>query len=290
MTGWRDRQVRTILLKIAPQDRIERGTNFVVNEPKLHGISVIHLFKEGRALTTLMFWIVFFMSLLDLYLLSSWLPTVLNDIGATISVAAIVGAMLQVGGVVGTFTLGQFIDRFSFKALAVTYLLAAISVGAVGYSGKSIPVATLAIFCAGFCIVGGQIASNALAAHFYPTAIRSTGVGWALGIGRAGSIIGPLVGGAMMANNVSSKMLFLAASCDDCRRSVSDTGAERQATRQERLSLIIVNRMRHDVSAYFLEALNCAGHRIEHAGIRGCQSYCGFDFALPIEDRRRQAV
>jgi AAHS family 4-hydroxybenzoate transporter-like MFS transporter len=156
-------------------------------------------------------WIVFFMSLLDLYLLSNWLPTVLNDLGASVSMAAAVGAMLQVGGIVGTFILGQFIDRFSFRALSLTYLFAAFAVAAVGFSGQSIALAALAIFCAGFCIVGGQIASNALAATYYPTTMRSSGVGWALGIGRIGSIVGPLIGGIMLARHVGAETLFMAA-------------------------------------------------------------------------------
>jgi AAHS family 4-hydroxybenzoate transporter-like MFS transporter len=106
--------------------------------------------------------------------------------------------MLQVGGVVGTFVLGSVIDRFSFRALALVYFIAVFAVAAIGQLGHSIVFVTLAIFAAGFCIVGGQIAANALAADFYPTSMRATGVGWALGIGRVGSIVGPLVAGAIL--------------------------------------------------------------------------------------------
>jgi MFS transporter, AAHS family, 4-hydroxybenzoate transporter len=160
---------------------------------------------------TLLLWVVFFMSLLDLYLLSNWLPTVLNDLGVSVSVAAAIGAMLQVGGVVGTFTLGHFIDRFSFRALTLTYLCASVAVAAIGFTSHSTSLVTAAIFAAGFFIVGGQIASNALTATYYPTAIRSTGVGWALGIGRVGSIVGPLIGGVMLANKVEAQSLFAIA-------------------------------------------------------------------------------
>ena len=211
LTGRDNARVGALLSRVTPSAVFAPGTRFTVHEPKLTGIPVAHLFAQGRTATTLLFWVVFFMSLLDLYLLSNWLPTVLNDLGASISMAAAIGAMLQVGGVVGTFTLGSFIDRFSFRALALTYLLAAAAITAVGYSGHSAALATLAIFCAGFCIVGGQIASNALAATYYPTAMRSTGVGWALGIGRVGSIVGPLVGGIMIANHASAQTLFTTA-------------------------------------------------------------------------------
>ena len=211
LNGQADERVREMLSSIAASTRFPPGTRFAVKEAKAGGLPVTHLFRDGRGWMTVLFWTVFFMSLLDLYLLSNWLPTVLNDLGETISAAAMIGAMLQIGGVVGAFTLGQFIDRFSFRALALIYLLAAFSVAAIGYSGRSIPLVTLAVFLAGFCVIGGQTASNALSAICYPTTARSTGVGWALGIGRLGSIVGPLIGGLMLSRHVGAETLFLAA-------------------------------------------------------------------------------
>src|SRR5439155_11508618 len=202
LTGRAHGRVAELLELIAPRTEFKAGfapgTRFVVHEPGLAGMPVLHLFKEGRALPTLLLWVVFFMSLLDLYFLSNWLPTVLNDLGASVSSAALIGSMLQVGGVVGTFALGSVIDRFSFRALALVYFGAVFAVGAIGQVGHSVVFVTMAIFAAGFCIVGGQIAANALAAGFYPTSVRATGVGWALGIGRVGSIVGPLIGGALL--------------------------------------------------------------------------------------------
>jgi AAHS family 4-hydroxybenzoate transporter-like MFS transporter len=211
MVGGRDQEVAGLLKRIAPGISFAGNAKFVVQEPKLSGLSVAHLFAEGRGWVTLLLWIVFFTSLLDLYLLSNWLPTVLNDLGVSVSAAAAIGAMLQVGGVVGTFTLGRIIDRFSFRALSLTYLVAAAAVAAIGMVSHAIVLVTIAIFASGFCIVGGQIAANALTATFYPTAIRSTGIGWALGIGRIGSIVGPLVGGAMLARDMGAQPLFAAA-------------------------------------------------------------------------------
>jgi MFS transporter, AAHS family, 4-hydroxybenzoate transporter len=211
LMGGRDREVAGLLRRVALDMKLAGDVRFVVQEPRLSGLPVAHLFAEQRGPITLLLWVVFFMSLLDLYLLSNWLPTVLNDLGVSVSVAAAIGAMLQVGGVVGTFALGHFIDRFSFRALALTYLCAAVAVAAIGLSSHSTSLVTVAIFMAGFCIVGGQIASNALTATFYPTAIRSTGVGWALGIGRIGSIVGPLIGGVMLARNMEAQLLFAVA-------------------------------------------------------------------------------
>jgi AAHS family 4-hydroxybenzoate transporter-like MFS transporter len=211
LTGGANARVAELLASINPKAAFALGTQFVVHEPALAGMPVLHLFRDGRTLVTVLLWVVFFMSLLDLYFLANWLPTVLNDLGASVSTAALIGSMLQVGGVVGTFALGSVIDRFSFRALALVYFIAVFAIGAIGQLGHSIVFVTMAIFAAGFCTVGGQIAANALAAGFYPTSVRSTGVGWALGIGRVGSIIGPLVGGALMTAKWSTGSVFMAA-------------------------------------------------------------------------------
>ncbi len=211
LTGRANEPVAQLLGLISPKAAFAPATQFVIDEPGLAGIPVLHLFRDGRTLVTLLLWVVFFMSLLDLYFLSNWLPTVLNDLGASVSGAAAIGSMLQVGGVVGTFALGSIIDRFSFRALALVYFIAVFAVGAIGQLGHSVVFVTLAIFAAGFCIVGGQIAANALAAAFYPTSVRATGVGWALGIGRVGSIVGPLVGGALLTMKWSTAEVFMAA-------------------------------------------------------------------------------
>jgi MFS transporter, AAHS family, 4-hydroxybenzoate transporter len=211
LTGRADARVAELLAFVNAKVAFSAGTRFVVDEPALKGIPVRHLFSGGRTLATLLLWVVFFMSLLDIYFLSNWLPTVLNDLGASISQAAIIGSMLQVGGVVGTFALGSIIDRFSFRALALVYFIAMFAVGAIGQLGHSAVLVTIAIFITGFCIVGGQIAANALAAGYYPTSVRATGVGWALGVGRAGSIVGPLVGGVLLSLKWSAAEVFVAA-------------------------------------------------------------------------------
>jgi AAHS family 4-hydroxybenzoate transporter-like MFS transporter len=211
LTGRANARVAQLLGLINPKAAFAPATQFVVHEPELTGIPVLHLFREGRTLITLLLWVVFFMSLLELYFLSNWLPTVLNDLGSSVSAAVAIGSMLQVGGVVGVFVLGTIIDRFSFRALALVYFVAVFAVGAIGQLGHSVVFVTTAIFVAGFCIVGGQTAANALAAGFYPTAVRATGVGWALGIGRVGSIVGPLVGGVLLTMKWSTAEVFVAA-------------------------------------------------------------------------------
>ncbi|WP_024518334.1 MFS transporter [Bradyrhizobium sp. Tv2a-2] len=209
--GHAPERVAELLKQISPHTAFAPGVQFQVHEPQLAGLPVAHLFREGRTPVTLLLWVVFFMSLLDIYFLANWLPTVLNDLGASVSEAVLIGSMLQVGGVVGTFALGSVIDRFSFRALALVYFAAVFAVGAIGQLGQSATLVSVAIFAAGFCVIGGQIAANALAAGFYPTSVRATGVGWALGMGRVGSIVGPLVGGVLLAGKWSTEAVFLTA-------------------------------------------------------------------------------
>jgi AAHS family 4-hydroxybenzoate transporter-like MFS transporter len=210
-TGRAPERVAELLKTISPNTAFAPGAQFVVHETRLEGLPVLHLFRENRTPVTVLLWVVFFMSLLDIYFLANWLPTVLNDLGASVSVAVLIGSMLQVGGVVGTFALGSVIDRFSFRALALVYFGAVFAVGAIGQLGHSSMLVSIAIFAAGFCVVGGQIAANALTAGYYPTSVRATGVGWALGIGRVGSIIGPLVGGVLIDQKWSTGALFMTA-------------------------------------------------------------------------------
>ncbi|HEY4988122.1 MAG TPA: MFS transporter [Bradyrhizobium sp.] len=211
LSGRASGAVADALRAIAPGAALAPTTQFGVREAHLAGIPVLHLFREGRTVVTLLLWVVFFMSLLDLYFLSNWLPTVLNDLGASESWSAAIGSLFQVGGVFGVLVLGVVIDRFSFRALAVVYFAAVFAIAAIGQLGHTAAPVALAIFAAGFCIVGGQTAANALAATFYPTSVRATGVGWALGIGRVGSIVGPLVGGVLLAQKWSPAAVFLAA-------------------------------------------------------------------------------
>ncbi len=206
-----DAKVATLLRRVFPEAHLPQGVHFTLSEPHPEGIPVLHLLRDGRALATVLIWVLFFTSLLELFFLSNWLPTVVNDLGASVSTAALLGALLQVGGVVGTFALGSAMDRLATKALAVIYLLAMVAVASIGYVGASVPLLAVAIFFAGFCIVGGQNCANATAATFYPTALRATGVGWAFGIGRVGSIVGPMIGGALLALHWAPKDLFLVA-------------------------------------------------------------------------------
>ncbi|MBB5390725.1 MULTISPECIES: MFS transporter [unclassified Herbaspirillum] len=207
----REKAVRW-LKKLDPSIALDGDTRIVVKETKAEGMPVAELFREGRAGITLLLWLISFMNLINLYFLSNWLPTLIHDAGYSTGMAVLIGTSLQVGGVVGTLTLGWFINRYGFtRVLGSCFVVACVAIALIGKVAAVPAFLFIAVVVAGFCVVGGQPAVNALAGTYYPTTLRSTGIGWALGIGRIGSVVGPVIGGQMIAMQWSNASLFVAA-------------------------------------------------------------------------------
>jgi AAHS family 4-hydroxybenzoate transporter-like MFS transporter len=210
--GHRRDEVARWLTQLDPSITVDASTRFVANEESRSGVPFVHLFRDGRGPTTVLLWVVNFMNLLNLYSLSNWLPTVVNGMGYPQQTAVLVGAVLQLGGTIGTFGLAWLIARAGFiPMLTATFAVATVSILLIGQPGISLALLFIIVFVAGWCVVGGQPGVNALSATFYPTYLRSTGVGWGLGIGRTGAIVGPLIGGELLARQWSSQQLFMAA-------------------------------------------------------------------------------
>jgi MFS transporter, AAHS family, 4-hydroxybenzoate transporter len=185
---------------------------YLVREEKRKGVPVVQLFHDGRATGTVLLWTTNFMNLLNLYFLASWLPTVVKEAGFSTSKAVIAGAMLQVGGTVGAFGLGWVIARLGFSAVLTScFAVASASIALIGQPSLSLALLFLVVFVAGLGVVGGQCGVNALAATYYPTDLRSTGIGSGLGVGRIGAIVGPVLAGELMSLQWSSYKLFMAA-------------------------------------------------------------------------------
>lgn len=212
LKGTEDDRIRKILMHINANLTFSPGTRFTAHEERLRGFAVRHLFLESRALGTILIWVMFFMNLMNLYFLANWLPTVIHNAGLSMEKSAAITALLQIGGTIGTFSFGWLFDRLSpFRVLASAYFVAGFFIAGIGLAAASVSLVILTVFGAGFCIVGAQMGANAITASYYPTAIRSTGVGWALGIGRIGSIIGPWVGGLILSFEWKTSSLFLTA-------------------------------------------------------------------------------
>ena len=209
LRGSEGARVARLLNRIDPAGGYSDQTRFVITEERQGGVPVQHLFRERRAASTVLLWIMFFMNLLCIFFLATWLPTVITSRGLTLGFAAIATAMMQIGGCTGTLCFGPLVDRFgAFAVLGLTYLGAALFIALIGSVG-ALPVLIVATtFGAGFCVVGGQNAMNALASTLYPTYIRSTGVGWALGIGRIGTMVGSALGGLLVGLHLPIPTVF----------------------------------------------------------------------------------
>jgi AAHS family 4-hydroxybenzoate transporter-like MFS transporter len=213
--GWRSvfyvGGILPLVLSVAMFAWLHESPEFVAKRETRAGLPAIHLFRDGRAPATLLLWVVNFMNLFNLFSLANWLPTVVARAGYATSTAVLVGTMLQIGGTISPFAMTWFIMRRGFvPVLTVTFAIATVSVAMIGYPGLSLALLTAMVFIAGATVVGAQPSLNAMAGSFYPTHLRSTGVGWALGIGRAGSIVGPVLAGQFMALKWTTQDIFLA--------------------------------------------------------------------------------
>ncbi len=158
------------------------------------------LFDTRHRAGTLLLWLAFFCTLWVYYQVSSWLPLVITGAGIDPVHAARVGAMMPLGGTVGSLVNARLMDRRNpFGVLAVSYAIAAVAICAIGVSIRMPGLIYGAVFVAGYGLSGAQTAANVLVAGFYATAARATGVSWALGVGRIGSIVGSMTGGAILA-------------------------------------------------------------------------------------------
>jgi len=204
LAGW--------LRRIDPTLSVTPATRFVLREENRGGVPAMHLFREGRALGTVLLWVINFMNIFNLYVLSGWMPTVASQLGYSTRTAVLVGTTVQVGGLLGTFWLTWLIGKFGFVHVLVTaFAVAFISITLIGQPGLAVWMLFLLVFIAGSCVVGGQPTVNALAGTYYPTYLRSTGIGWGLGIGRAGAIVGPWLVGQFMGMKWSITDIFYAS-------------------------------------------------------------------------------
>jgi AAHS family 4-hydroxybenzoate transporter-like MFS transporter len=170
------------------------------------------LFANGYAMRTILFWIMFFASLLSLYLIGFWLPTVLHLEGLAPADAVFASSLYSAGGALSVLLLGPMATRAGADRVLIACLasgivvIAAVAVGDLPY----LPLLAL-IFVMGICVVGGQLGCNGLSAAKYPARMRTTGVGWALGVGRLGGIVGPQLGGFLLGRGWQPPHILLCA-------------------------------------------------------------------------------
>lgn len=202
-------QALDVLRQVDPQVVTSPAPRLVQSGVKPTDAPMLDLFKEGRTLGTLMIWLSFFCCLLMVYALGSWLPKLMANAGYSLGSSLSFLLMLNFGGVVGAIAGGWLGDRYNLpKVVASYFAVGTVAIALLGYNSP-MPVLYLLIGIAGATTIGTQILLYANTAQFYPLSIRSTGLGWASGVGRTGAIVGPLLGGSLMAAALPLNLNFL---------------------------------------------------------------------------------
>ncbi len=204
-------QAHDIIQKISPDQQIGPETEFVLNEVQKGDEAPLKaLFQQGRSFSTFMFWIAFFMCLLMVYALGSWLPKLMIQAGYSLGASMIFLFALNIGGMVGAIGGGYLADRFHIKkVLTIMFLCGGAALILLGFNSPQFVLYTL-IAVAGAATIGSQILLYTFVAQYYPSTVRSTGMGWASGIGRIGAIVGPVLTGALLTMNLPHQMNFFA--------------------------------------------------------------------------------
>ncbi|MDQ1547909.1 MAG: transporter, family, 4-hydroxybenzoate transporter [Actinomycetota bacterium] len=167
------------------------------------------LFMRGRAVGTIMLWIILLLSLLMTYFLTNWIPIIATQNGLDTRVAILGAVMLNLGSIIGSLVLGRFVRARPAATIVVGYVVGALAVVAIGQAAHSAPGLLVTCFLAGFFGIGAQLCTVGLCATYYSDALRATGVGSAVGVARLGAILGPVVGGVLIAGGVSTPLIFV---------------------------------------------------------------------------------
>ena len=195
--------------------RIAKDTDFThasFTVPEVAGAqaesSIKALFRHNNLTGTILLWITYFMGLVVVYMLTGWLPTLMKEAGIPIAQAAVVTGMFMFGSTFGTILMGWLMDRMNnHVVMGISYAAAAACVVAIGLHPGDVVLLRVLVFAAGFAM-GAQVSMVILAAQFYQTQYRATGVSWMLGIGRFGGILGASMGGVLMTLGWSFQTIF----------------------------------------------------------------------------------
>ncbi|MBV9066484.1 MAG: MFS transporter [Methylobacteriaceae bacterium] len=208
-SGTNSARIAAIARKLRPD--LPATTNYVSDEEQIQGAPVRQLFAEGRAARTILLWVPFFTAFGTLALTVVWTPLLLRDNGISPAQASIVLGVHGIGALIGMGSAGRLMERFGVAVILFPSLvLGAVATGTLGYAATSVGTMSAALFFVGLFVGMGASGSIALAALTYPTAIRSSGIGWAMGMGRFGQVLAPLFAGAVIAAGWTGSQLFVA--------------------------------------------------------------------------------
>lgn len=204
-------QIMTIVNKIKPQ-ATSITTQFVLPQMQVIEHNPIKIVLSRQLLVgSLCLWLGYFFALFLVYLLGSWLPLIVAEAGFSLSEAAVIAAMFQLGGPVGSITMGWLMDRFDAdRTLIITYIIGALIMALMSSVAGSFVLLSTVSFLVGFCLNGANTGMNALSSMFFPISARATGNSWMHGIGRIGAILSAYAGAIMLDLEWSLAQVLLA--------------------------------------------------------------------------------
>jgi AAHS family 4-hydroxybenzoate transporter-like MFS transporter len=212
--GRQPERAARILSRAVPAAGVPADAKLVTGERRAQRVSVKELFEERRTLGTVLIWLALMMNLIPNYFFGNWLTKILIDAGFTQDTAIYLKMLNDGAGMIAAFLVGPLMDRFGpYRVLTGVFLVGAAAVSVTGTSlayAAIVPLTTMCI-CVGLCTSSVQKGSNALAVHFYPTALRSAGLGWGLGVGRISAFLTPVVAGVLLERGWPAPSLFYLA-------------------------------------------------------------------------------
>ena len=202
-------QVRRIVSRIAPD--LPADARIVAVEERVQGAPLGNLFRRGRALQTTVLWVSCFSVFGTGLGVFFWTPMLMHDHGTSLARASVTLGLSGIGALLSSAVAGRLINRFGVTAVLVpAFLAGALTTAALGYAAGS-PVLMTVDLIVNAALVGGIASSGVLAtaSGLYPTAMRSTGLGWATSMGRLGELLSPLLTGGLIALGWTLSQVFL---------------------------------------------------------------------------------
>jgi MFS transporter, AAHS family, 4-hydroxybenzoate transporter len=212
---WLPESPRFLLARGKLPDGLRRTLNITASEtPHVVDVAVGNpvagLFRDGLATRTILVWLLYFANLLSIYMIQYWLPTVLNMSGLAPADSVFAASLMSAGPLLSVFAMAPLAKRFSSQSVLAVMLVSGVAVIlTVGLTNPPWTLLLCAIFLMGICTVGSMTGINGMTAALYPARVRTTGMGWALGVGRLGGIGGPWLGGVLLSLGWPPRQIFL---------------------------------------------------------------------------------
>jgi AAHS family 4-hydroxybenzoate transporter-like MFS transporter len=208
----RGAEIAGILTKLAPDIPYSADRRFVMDQAYEKKVQVPALFQGGFARRTILLWTILFVSLITLFSLTNWLPTLFNTLGVTPKQVVTIMALSQGAGLLGSLVAARLVVSYPpFQVAALGYAFAASLLLGLAKFGSSYAAIMMVNSLLYLFLIGDQNILNAMAGQLYPPKIRSTGTGWAIGVGRIGGILGPSIAGLLLAFHWTPNQLFMLA-------------------------------------------------------------------------------